>query len=122
MMQWCVVSFIETHNHSMVTPSKRCYLGIDQCITPLSRALFQSLDSFNISSSDRYSVATIEAGGFEAITFIPLDFSNMRRDDRQNICSHDVDLLIEHMNKRVLRKTDYYYTKHEDGKCIAIVL
>lgn len=54
----------------------------------------------NISPSDHCSMATMEAGGFDSMTFTPSDFSNMRRDDRLNICEHDADLLIEHMFER----------------------
>ncbi|KMZ69408.1 hypothetical protein ZOSMA_215G00430 [Zostera marina] len=90
---WRVVNFIEDHNHPMVTPSKRRYLPVNRVITPLSRALFKSLNTSNISPSDQYCVAAQEAGGFDHMQYTPSDLSNMRCDDRCNIIQRDADLL-----------------------------
>lgn len=37
---WQMVSFVEQHNHEMVSPSKRRYLQVNKDITSLSRSLF----------------------------------------------------------------------------------
>ncbi|KMZ75253.1 hypothetical protein ZOSMA_117G00710 [Zostera marina] len=97
---WRVVNFIQDHNHPLVTPSKKRYLLVNRVITPLSGALFQSLNTSNISPSDQYCVAAQEPGGFDHIQFTPSDLSNMRRDDRCNIIQRDADLLIELFEKR----------------------
>lgn len=116
-LAWSVVTLVDQHNHDMVTLSKRCYLGGNRVITPRSRALFQSLNTSNIAPSDQYSVVTMEAGGYESMTFMPSDFSNMRWDNPKNVCYCDVDLLLEFLGVCIGQDLGYYYsfTKHDDG-------
>ncbi|KMZ73195.1 hypothetical protein ZOSMA_151G00270 [Zostera marina] len=114
---WRAVNFIQDHNHPLVTPSKKRYLLVNRVITPLSRALFQSLNISDISPSDQYCVAAQEAGGFDHIQFTPSDLSNMRRDDRCNIIQRNADLLIELFEERKNKSPDFFFsfTRHEDG-------
>lgn len=90
---------------------------MNRVITPLLCAIFQSLNTSNIFPNDQYSVMMMEGGGFYSMTFTQSNFSNMRRDNRQNICGHNANLLIEHMNERRKKELDFYFsfTKHEDG-------
>ncbi|KMZ71794.1 hypothetical protein ZOSMA_175G00370 [Zostera marina] len=113
---WRVVNFIEDHNHPLVTPSKRRYLPVNRVITPLSRALFQSPNTSNISPSDQYCVAAQEARGFDHMQYTPSDLSNMRRDDRCNIIQRDADLLIELFEERRNKSSDFFsFTRHDNG-------
>ncbi|KMZ68026.1 hypothetical protein ZOSMA_24G00470 [Zostera marina] len=114
---WRVVNFIEDHNHPLMTPSKRRYLLVNRVITPLSRALFQSLNTSNISPSDQYCVAAQEAGGFDHMQYTPSDLSNVRRDDRCNIIQRDADLLIELFEERRNKSSDFFFsfTRHDNG-------
>ncbi|KMZ58140.1 hypothetical protein ZOSMA_7G01710 [Zostera marina] len=114
---WRVVNFIEDHNHPLVTPSKRRYLPVNRVITPLSRTLFQSLNTSNISPNDQYCVAAQEAGGFDHMQYTPSDLSNMRRDDRCNIIQRDADLLIELFEERRNKSSDFFFsfTRHDNG-------
>ncbi|KMZ58454.1 hypothetical protein ZOSMA_76G00090 [Zostera marina] len=104
---WRVVNFIQDHNHPLMTPSKKRYLSVNRVITHLSRALFQSLNTSNISPNDQYCVAVQETGGFDYIQFIPSDLSNMRRDDRRNIIQRDADLLIERFEENQTKSFDF---------------
>ncbi|KMZ68649.1 hypothetical protein ZOSMA_234G00240 [Zostera marina] len=105
---WRVVNFIQDHNHPLMTPSKKRYLPVNRVITPLSRALFQSLNTSNISPSDQYCVAAQEVGGFDHIQFTPSDLSNMRRDDRCNIIQRNADLLIELFEERKNKSSNFF--------------
>ncbi|KMZ70646.1 hypothetical protein ZOSMA_197G00190 [Zostera marina] len=118
---WRVVNFIEDHNHPLVTPSKRRYLPLNRVITPLSRALFQSLNTSNISPSDQYCVVAQEAGGFDHIQFTPSNLSNMRRDDRCNIIQRDADLLIQLFVERRNKSFDFFsFTRLDNGNFYVI--
>lgn len=59
----------------------------------------------------------MEASGFDLMTFTPSNFSNMRRDDRLNICGDDADLLIEHMSERSEKEQWFYFsfTKNDNS-------
>lgn len=61
---WHVVSFVSELNHEKVSLNKRRCLQVNQVITPLSRAFFESLSTSNIAPSDQYSIAENEFGGF----------------------------------------------------------
>lgn len=60
---WRVVSFVEQHNHDMVSSRKRRYLQVNRVMAPLTKAQFQSLSTSNIGPSDQYSMAINEANG-----------------------------------------------------------
>lgn len=58
-------------------PTREGICMVNRVITPLSRALFQSLSTSNIAPDDQYSVSANEPGGFSQVSFIPFDFANM---------------------------------------------
>lgn len=52
--RWVVSSLIDTHNHAIVTLSKRRYLRMNQIIPQRSRELFRSLQSSNLGPSKQF--------------------------------------------------------------------
>lgn len=93
---------------------------MNRVIISLSRVLFQSLNMLNISPSDQYNVAMMEAGGFDSMMLTLSYFSNMRWDEQQNICYWDIVLLIDHMRDWSNMDLGYFFsfTKHEDGMLV----
>lgn len=68
---------------------------MNHVVTPLSRALFQSISLSNIGSSDQYYVTTQKSGSYSEMSFTPSNFSNMRRDQRSLEEGRDSDLVLE---------------------------
>lgn len=116
----CFVSFVEEHNHGLVNPNKRWYLQVNQVITSLSRALFQSLSSSNIFSSDQYSVSAHDSW----MSFTSSDFLNMMRDQRMLEKDRNADLLLERFEELKSEDPMFFHKalKHDDGKFLVLVV
>lgn len=87
--------FNNNRNHDLAIPSEKRFLRVNKSKTPYARNLIHALDATNILSNQQYSYVVMQSGGFSSCSFTKGDFYNLCRDDKENIKSHDVNLLIQ---------------------------
>ncbi|KMZ76176.1 hypothetical protein ZOSMA_105G00030 [Zostera marina] len=112
--QWMICKVNDDHNHEMSALSNKRFLKINREITPYARNLINRLEESNIPPSQQYSYVAMQSGGFSSCSFTQSDFSNYRRDDKENMISHDVDILIKKFQTLKEHDDDYYYSYELD--------
>lgn len=78
LKQWEVGSFVEDHNHALATPSKLRYLKSNRHITDNSGDLFLFISKSNMPLSQKFTISTIDLGGYYQMIFTQREFNNMR--------------------------------------------
>ncbi|KMZ63618.1 hypothetical protein ZOSMA_3G00990 [Zostera marina] len=107
----------------MATSSKKRFLKVNRKITPYARNLIHALDATNILPSQQYSYVANRLGGLPNCSFTKTDFFNLPKTAKQNIHSHDVDILMRKL-EFLKKEDDYYYYSYalDDERFVIVIL
>lgn len=95
------VSKIESsHNHDLVTPSKKNFIQTQKNITPVARSLIGTFTRAGVGPSKMMNVFSEIRGGVEKVGFSDKDIRNVVRDIRRDtIDSNDSQAALQYLKK-----------------------
>ncbi|XP_058219912.1 protein FAR1-RELATED SEQUENCE 5-like [Rhododendron vialii] len=111
-----VSKFVKGHNNELTTPRKVHLLKSHLQVSVAQKALTQQLSAANVSTYQQISIFELQVGGLENVEFLPQDLYNDKRDMKNVVHGHDVNMLYEHFENEQQKNPGFRFTFERDDK------
>ncbi|KAI8530065.1 hypothetical protein RHMOL_Rhmol11G0026000 [Rhododendron molle] len=114
--KYVVSVFVETHNHSLVSPGRTHLLPSHRKVTSAKRALAEQLSQANVPTCQQMSIFEVQSEGLENVGFGLQDLYNSQSDIRTMLLWQDADMLYEYFQIQQQKNSAFMFSMEKDDE------
>lgn len=117
-----IASFVEHHNHGLVTPSKHHLIRSNRRVNEKAKTTLYSCQKASIGTSQAFRLLHVSAGGFENVGCTKRDLQNYYCEFKNKINNCDAQMFVDQLGRmKELNPAFYFdYDMDEDGRMLHV--